>query len=401
MNKGILYAPESKRYLEWFKREALFVLRHFDYLIAILVVAISVVGILMVQAVARLLPIYAALPDQQRLHVITGALIMLVVAMVDYRLIARFYIPIYLLCLGLLAAVLIIGADPITGTARWILIPLPGGQNLSIQPSEFAKVFLIVSLAGFVARSGNINRPLFLLMYLVMAALPVVMVLAQLAFSASTVLLFIGLIVLFLGGLYFRTILVSAVLAMPVVVLFYFDMMRQYPLFITRILTERQWGRVQTFLDPYAVDEAAIFQLERSRFAIGSGGLYGVGFMDNSVFIPHSHNDFVFSVLAEQFGFAGSVALLAVIGIVIIKCLLTAYQAVDNLGKMIAGGVAGLLLFQTFVNVGVVTGLLPSTGMPFPFMSYGGTHMWTHMAAIGLVLNVGLVRARESVEAEE
>jgi rod shape determining protein RodA len=91
-------------------------------------------------------------------------------------------------------------------------------------------------------------------------------------------------------------------------------------------------------------------------------------------------------------------ALLGIIGLVIIKCFLIAYRAVDTLGQLIAGGVACLLLFQTFVNVGVATGLLPNTGMPFPFMSYGGTHMWTHMAAIGLVLNVGLTRAREDMQ---
>ena len=400
LNKGVLYTPETKKYLEMFKRELLVILRYFDYLLALLVVGISAFGVMMVQAVAMLLPIYASLPDQQRLHVVTGAVIMVIVAMVDYRIVARFYIPIYLVCLGLLAAVLIIGPDPITGTARWIFLSLPGGFALSIQPSEFAKVFLIVSLAGFVHSRENINHPLWLLIYLVMAAIPVLMVVAQLALSAATVLLVVGLLILFLGGLYFRTIIISSVLALPVVAFVYFDLLRANHLFIDRILTTRQLERIQTFLYPVPGSDE-FMQVERSLFAIGSGGLYGRGFMNNIIFVPHAHNDFVFAVMAEQFGFAGSMTLLGIIGIVIIKCLLTAYRAVDGLGRTIAGGVAGLLLFQTFVNVGVVTGLLPNTGMPFPFMSYGGTHMWTHMAAIGLVLNVGLTRARENVAEDD
>ena len=369
-------------------------LKAFDYLLAILVTMLGSFGVLMVQAVAQLLPIYAALPAQQRLHVITGVFVMLIFAAIDYRLLARFYIPIYLFCIALLAAVLIIGPDDITGTARWILIALPFGQSLSIQPSEFAKLFLIISLATFVDKRENINKFLSLMMYLALVAIPVVMVGVQPSLSAAMVLLAIGLIILFIGGLYFRTIIISGVLALPVAVLLYFDMLRQYPLFITQIITDRQWVRIQTFLYPIPGSDEHM-QVERSLFAIGSGGLNGRGFLENQTFVIHGHNDFVFAVAAEQFGFIGSIILLSVIGIVIMKCFLTAYKAKDRLGRLLASGVAGMLLFEAFVNVGVVTGILPNTGMPFPFMSYGGTHMWTHMAAIGLVLNIGINAAKE------
>ncbi|MCL2421845.1 MAG: FtsW/RodA/SpoVE family cell cycle protein [Defluviitaleaceae bacterium] len=375
-------------------------LRAFDYLLAILVTVLSVVGVMMIHAVAGLQPRYAALPAQQQFHVITGVILMLVVAFVDYRFIARFFIPLYALCVMLLIAVLIIGPDNITNTARWIRITLPGLGSMSIQPSELAKFFLIVSLAKFVDSRENINRPLWLLLYLVLAIAPVILVGSQPSLSASIVLLAIGLIILFVGGLYFRTIIISTILALPVLIIFYFDMLRQQPLFITQILNERQWQRVQTFLYPIPGSDEFL-QMERSLFAIGSGGMNGRGFMNNTTFVIHGHNDFVFAVAAEQFGFIGSIALLAVIGIVIVKCFLIAYRAEDRLGQLIAAGVAGMLLFEAFVNVGVVTGVLPNTGMPFPFMSYGGTHMWTHMAAIGLVLNVGLTRSRAKLEAED
>ena len=385
--------------IESIKREIKYI-KAFDFILALFVTLISSVGVLMVQAVAMLQPMYSALPAQQRLHVITGVVIMLIFSLIDYRFIARFYIPIYVLCISLLVAVLIIGPDDITGTARWIFITLPGGFSMSIQPSEFAKLFLVISLASFLDRQGDvrdINRPLKLLAYVAMAAFPVLLVILQLSLSAAMVLLVLGLSILFIGGLYFRTMIVSALLALPLVTLVYLDMMRQYPLFLDQFLSERQMQRIRTFLDPASVDPDAILQTGRSVFAIGLGGLYGNGFMNNRVFVIHGHNDFIFAVMAEQFGFVGSMAILGMISIVIIKCFLAAYRSVDNLGRLMAGGVASLLLFQSFVNVGVVTDLLPNTGMPFPFMSYGGTHMWTHMAAIGLVLNIGFVRKREDI----
>ena len=375
-------------------------LREFDYILALLVIALSFIGVLMIQAFADVIPRYAALPDQQRFHVITGIVVMLITAFVDYRFIARFYIPIYIVCIALLAAVLLIGPDNITGTARWIRIALPGGFDVSVQPSEFAKVFLIISLAAFIDKRDSINRFFWLVLYLVLATAPIVMVIIQPSLSAGMVLLAISITILFVGGLYLRTIIISMLLALPMMTIFYFDILRQYPIIITQILNDRQVQRIKTFLYLEAGADASL-QMERSLFAIGSGGLYGRGFMNNNTPVIHGHNDFVFAVAAEQFGFVGSMVLLAVIGIIIIKCLLIAYRAPDNLGRLIAAGVAGKLIFETFVNVGVVTALLPNTGMPFPFMSYGGTSMWVHMAAIGLVLNVGLSRTRSMFESND
>ena len=376
-------------------------LRAYDYILALLVTVLSVFGVMMIHAVANLQVRYAALPAQQQLHVITGVIVMFVVSMIDYRFIARFFIPLYLLCLALLIAVLIIGPDDITSTARWIRLVLPGGFDLSIQPSEFAKIFMIVFLAAYVENRGTINHPLWLLVYLLLAGLPVVLVIMQWSLSAAIVLLAISLVILFIAGLYLRVIIPSVLLLLPVGILFYFDMLRENHLFVDRILSGRQLERIWTFLDPSAADPDALLQITRSQFAIGSGGLYGRGFMQNEVWVIHGHNDFVFAVAAEQFGFVGSMVILAIIGAVIVKCFLVAYKAEDVLGRLIAGGVAGLLLFETFVNVGVVTKLLPNTGMPFPFMSYGGSHMWVHMAAIGLVLNIGLSRKKTMFESEE
>ncbi|MCL1997743.1 MAG: FtsW/RodA/SpoVE family cell cycle protein [Turicibacter sp.] len=374
------------------------VLKGFDFFLVLLVLALSIFGVFMVEAVARLLPIYSHLPAQQQFHIATGFFVMLIVAFVDYRIIARLYIPIYVVCMALLTVVLIIGPDNMTATARWIRLSI-GGLDLSVQPSEIAKLFLIVSLSTFISKFENVNRVHIIALYLALTAVPVIFVVLQLALSAAVVLLTVGLVILFLSGLYLRTILITTILALPAAIMTYLDMHRQQPIFITQILTERQWIRIQTFINPIPGSDEHM-QVERSIFAIGSGGLNGLGFQENLTFVIHGHNDFVFAVAGEQFGFTGSLLILATIGTIIIKCFTTAYRAVDKLGMLLAGGVGGLLLFQTFVNVGVVTGMLPNTGIPFPFMSYGGTHMWTHMAAIGLVLNVGIIRRREDISGE-
>jgi rod shape determining protein RodA len=222
---------------------------------------------------------------------------MVVMAMIDYRFIARFYIPIYLLCLGLLVAVMIIGPDDITGTARWIPVSLPGGLNMSLQPSEFAKIFMIVFLAGFIHKR-NINHPLWLPLYLVLAAIPVVMIERQPSLSASMVVLSIALFILFIGGLYFRTIIISLVLLLPLGIFFYFDLLRNQPLVVDSILSPAQLQRIDTFFNPVAGDAA--LQINRSIFAIGSGGMYGQGFHNNVTFVIHGHNDFVFAYCYNQ-----------------------------------------------------------------------------------------------------
>ena len=116
----------------------------------------------------------------------------------------------------------------------------------------------------------------------------------------------------------------------------------------------------------------------------------GRGFMNNQIYLILAHNDTVFAVVAEQFGFVGSAALIGAIAVMVVKCIIVALRAVDLQGRLIAAGVAGMLLFETFVHVGVVTGALPATGMPFPFVSYGGSMIWVHMIAMGIVLNIGM-----------
>jgi rod shape determining protein RodA len=377
--------------------------RTFDYPLVVAVVLLSIISVVMIYTSihAELIPPIVTNElytwwQRQRLFVITGGILMLAVAFIDYRYITRLYIYVYGFMLVLLTIVLIIGADDATGTARWIWIPLPVVGRLSMQPSEFAKIFMIISLAAFLDNyRTRFNKPLWLMFVLAGIMLPVLLVIRQPSLSAAMVILFISLAVLYIGGLYYRTILIGAALVAPLAVATWFDMQRAEPIFITRLLGGFQWDRIQTFMNP-VIGSDAFRQTQGSLYAIASGGLTGRGFMQNP-YVILGHNDFIFSVVASQFGFAGAVGLLLLVAFIIFRCIMIALHAADMSGRLIAAGVAAMLIVETFFHVGVATNILPNTGMPFPFLSYGGSMIWVHMIAIGMVLNVKLPRKPKSI----
>ena len=384
------------------------VLRSYDYPLLLATIAPGVFGIVMVYASIHAPGIPASVANahpglwgRQRMFIISGTVLMIGFSLIDYHFITRFYLYIYALMMVLLIVVFAIGADDATGTARWLWIPVPGYGLLSMQPSEFAKVFMIIFLAKFLAvKRDSFNHVLWLMLIFVLIAVPTFFVVIQPSLSASMVVLSISLTVLFVGGLYYRTILIGLLAIAPVAVVAWLDMNRREPLFLLRLLGDFQWGRIQTWLRPEEATPDQIRQIAGSLYAIGSGGATGRGFMEN----PHiilAHNDFIFSVVAAQFGFWGGIVLLAVVAFIIVRCIFIALRAVDMEGRLIAAGVAGMLIFETFFHVGVATALLPNTGMPFPFLSYGGSMIWVHMIAMGLVLNVKLPRKPKSMFADE
>jgi rod shape determining protein RodA len=375
-------------------------IKSYDYLLVIAVIAIGVFGIFMVYAFGNgnytpvsTHAVFGNLWTRQRIYIISGAVLMIGFSFIDYRLITRFYVYIYGFMMGLLIVVMIIGADDGTNVARWIRIPIPGIGDLSMQPSEFAKLFMILFLAKFLdVKNDRLNNIFWLGLTLILIAVPVYFVMEQPSLSASLVVLSLSVTVLFVAGLYYRTILIGGILVSPVAILIWLDLLREQPIFLTALLGEFQWTRIETWRNPILGSDP-FRQTQQSLYAITSGGLTGQGFLNNSHVI-HGHNDFVFSLVANQFGFAGAVILLAVVAFVIVRCILIALRAQDMTGRLIAAGVAGMLIFETFVHVSVTTNFLPNTGMPFPFLSFGGSMIWVHMMAIGVVLNVGLPRKK-------
>ncbi|MCL2377552.1 MAG: FtsW/RodA/SpoVE family cell cycle protein [Defluviitaleaceae bacterium] len=374
-------------------------LKSFDYLLALCVIGVGIFGVAMIYTSsnhigmpAREAALFGGLWRQQRMFIITGTVLMLIFACIDYRHITRLYLFIYGFMMLLLIAVMLIGADDATSTARWLPIPMPVIGPLSLQPSEFAKIFMILFLSKFLdVKKDDFNRIHWLILVLIAIAVPFYLVLEQPSLSAALVVLFVSIVILFTAGLKLRYILLGILVITPILVLIWFDLQRETPIILGSILRDYQLDRIQAALsaDP---NPDAVLQVAGSRRAIASGGLTGQGFRNNQIYLIVAHNDLIFSVMAEQFGFVGGVVLIGIVMLMVIKCLLIGLRAIDIQGRLIAVGVAGLLIFETFVHVGVVTGLLPTTGMPFPFLSYGGSMIWVHMIAMGIVLNIGLKR---------
>lgn len=379
------------------------VLRSYDYLLAVAVIALGIFGVVMIysSAWAEAVPLHIAYPmrgmwRRQAAFVGSGAVLMIGFSMIDYHWITKFFVYGYGLMMLMLVSVLFFGVGD--GPTRSLPIP---GTGISVLPSEFAKILMTIFLAKFIATfHERINKPVWLALLLVLIIVPVFLVFEQPSFSASMVVLSISLVVLFVGGLYWRTIAVGAAVAAPIGVMIWFDLQRAAPIFLTRIFSEFQWRRIESLLRPEYAHPDDIRQTLGSLYAIGTGGLTGRGFLQNP-YVILGHNDFIFSVAASQFGFVGAVLLLAAVAFVVVKCVMIALKSPDLEGRLIAAGVAGMLIVETFFHVGVATDLLPNTGMPFPFLSYGGSMIWVHMIAMGIVLNIGLPRKPKSMFEEE
>jgi rod shape determining protein RodA len=234
-------------------------------------------------------------------------------------------------------------------------------------------------------------------------AVPVILIKKQPSLSASLVILAIMFTMLFVAKLSFRYIAFVMLITVPVVLILFIDIMSKTHPILSRVLDPYQLQRILNAVNlDLAGTDAANYQTRNSAWAIGSGKLFGKGIYNGTInqlsYLPESHNDFIFSVIGEEFGFVGCLAVLGLMLFIIMRCIKIASNASDGLGMLIASGVAGMFAFQTFVNVGVATGLLPNTGMPFPFLSYGGSSMWINMIAIGLVLNVGMRKQKSFFE---
>ncbi len=325
-----------------------------------------------------------------------GLVLMLVASWVDYEYISQFYIPLYIANLLLLLAVLFIGKEG-NGATRWIEI---GG--MTIQPSEFCKLIMIFVLSKILSdHKERIDDFSFLAVIVLITAVPILLILKQPALSAAMVNTAILCILLFVAGLNYRLIRNVLIVCVPILLFVLWDVSREDPLLMDKILAQHQFNRILAFVDPTR-DPSLYYQTEKSISAIGSGQLMGKGLFQGTLnqlsYLPEPHNDFIFSVIGEEFGFIGCIGVLCVLLFIVFRCIVIAISTRDTFSQFIAAGIAGMFAFQTFVNVGVVTGILPNTGISLPFVSYGGSSMWTNMIAVGLVLNIGKRRSRSLFE---
>lgn len=346
-------------------------------------------------AVVALLALYGAVivgsavsgmdagPAMVRRHLLglaIGTVFMLAAWAFDYRKLQRMIVPLFVLLVIAIVSPRIPGiGDTAKGATAWLEI---GGVRL-FQPSEPAKLVLIVLMAAVIARfAGSIEKPKDVAVIFGIMAVPVALIMVQPDLGTGMVFVAITLGMLLIGGLKPRWFAVFALLAVIVV-----GVVLQ-----AGILQEYQTDRLMVFVDPTRDPDGAGYNLAQSKIAIGSGELtgkgLGLGTQGGLNFLPERHTDFVFAVLGEELGFLGAIGLLALYLVLLITSLEVAAQSQDLFGSLIAAGIISMWLFQTLQNVGMTIGLMPITGIPLPFVSYGSSFMVTNLAAVGMLLSI-------------
>jgi rod shape determining protein RodA len=355
---------------------------HFDFWLLGAVVVLVIFGITMIRsAVAGNIEV-AQHPSRQLIFAIGGFVLIFIVAFIDYHLWSSINRPLYwgtLIVLFLLNVV----AQALFGSARWFQVGL-----IFIQPSELAKIVIILVLADFFARNQNkLGDVRWILRSLITAMGIIIWVILQPNLSTSIVMFVIWFTMLFVAGLRFKHILIFSVIGITILAI-------TFPLLIQLdVIKEYQIGRVTSFLfpDPNARygDE---YNIEQALIAIGSGGWFGQGYGHGTQvqlrFLKVRWSDFIFSASAQEFGFVGVVAVVLLLIFIVYRCLRAVYLAKDTYGALIAFGVAVLIAFQAMVNIGVNLRLLPATGLTLPFISYGGSSLITNLVGVGLVESV-------------
>jgi rod shape determining protein RodA len=327
--------------------------------------------------------------DRQVIYLIVGFVLMLVLSRIDYARLRRFKNPIYATLLVTILAVLALGHTA-RGSQRAINFPL-----FSFQASELGKVLLIVALAALlVERARQLGDRDTTVRLMIAALIPAMLVIAQPDLGSGMVYMTIAYMLLFIAGTSWRQL---AALAALVAVAASFVLVAA-PAAGIHVLKSYEVNRLTAFLHPSSNPQTEGYQQQESKIAIGSGQKTGRGSRSTQVplkFLPESHTDFVFAAVAERYGFVGAGLVLLLYALLISRTLRVLVMAKDLFGSLIAAGVAAMLMFQVFVNVGMTIGIMPITGVTLPLMSYGGSSVITTLLAIGLLQSI-YVQARAS-----
>ncbi len=347
------------------------------------VVILCIIGILVIGSAQP------SVQNRQIMGMVIGLIVMVAVSLIDYSLILRLRRVWYLIIILLLGLVLVPGiGHSVSGASRWIQI---GG--FQFQPSELCKILIIVFFAAFFMRiREKLNTWRMIVASLVLAAIPIFLVFREPDLSTTIMLTLIFICMIFVAGLSYKIILPVIAVAVPTVIVSLVLMLREsFP-----FLQPYQYSRILSWWNPDKYPDAAR-QQQNSIIAIGSGQLWGKGLNNDSVislkngnYLSEPQTDFIFSVVGEELGFVGCILVLVLIALIVFECIWISRNAKDFGGRLICCGIGSLIGFQSFINIGVAIGMVPNTGLPLPFVSYGLTSLVSLFIGIGLVLNVGL-----------
>ena len=305
-----------------------------------------------------------------------GLVAALVIAQFEPRFMARWVPLAYIGGVGLLTVVEVMGHTAM-GATRWINIP----GVIRFQPSEFMKIIMPATIAWYLARHNLPPKLKHIVISLALIGVPFVLILKQPDLGTSLLILASGAFVLFMAGLQWRWIIGALAAVVPIAVGMWFFVLREY-----------QKQRVLTFLNPESDPLGTGWNIIQSKAAIGSGGVFGKGWLMGTQshldFLPESHTDFIIAVLSEEFGMVGVCLLLLVYLLLIARGLVITANAQTLFGKLLAGSLTMTFFVYVFVNIGMVSGLLPVVGVPLPFISYGGTHLVTLLSGFGVLMAI-------------
>lgn len=364
-----------------------------DPFLVLAALAASVVGIVMVYTATREELILAGTSPthylkRQALFVVLGVLVMGVLGFLDYRKLESFGMAIYGLTVVALLAVMVphVGSHAL-GSTRWFSF-----GPLQIQPSEFAVLGLVIAVATYCSRRREGLTWLDVVKVLAMGAVPIALVLVQPDLGTAIIMSVVLLVMLAVAGLPTRVLIIVLVGAAAVATIaIEAGLIHHYQ--ITRITS----FLAQTTPHPSAALKAAVYNVQEAKDAIGAGGLLGTGLLHglqtNLAYVPEQQTDFIFTAVGEQLGFVGAVGVLAVLGFIAWRILRAAQLAWDGFGRLLCAGVFTFVAFSTFENAGMTMGIMPVTGIPLPFISYGGTAVIAFYAGVGLALSVYARRA--------
>jgi rod shape determining protein RodA len=365
-------------------------IRHVDWFLLVLTLALSGIGLLLLYSATNqtlrqdgLDPLSRV--NKQAITIVLGVVVVIVLGSFDYRFLKIYAGFIYLFSIFALVLVRVpgLGATDATGTAqRWFEV-----AGFQITPSEFTKLALIIMLAAVLSGIRTPEPSLGdVIKALILALVPLTLVFLQPDIGTSIGIAAIVVGMLIVAGTRLRHMIVLSVVGMIAIVF----------VFQTGIVQDFQLQRLKAFLDPTSVPEDVRYNLDQSLIAVGSGGLLGKGYLHgtqtNLDYVPEQHTDFIFTVAGEEFGFVGAMFVLLLYALILWRAIRIATLSKDPFGTLVAAGIASMFAIQMFVNVGMVIGIMPITGIPLPFLSYGGSSILVSFTAIGMLESIHMRR---------